>query len=91
MDRQQSNLEQIFSPVLIHQEEEPDIEEVNDNTSKISKDIVNIDNVMIESANKLKNLLDNTKLRLSNIKEYLNCNIDKDSCLSATIYLLFFN
>lgn len=71
MDRQQSNLEQIFSPILIHQEEEPDTNELNTNASNIGKDVVNIDKVIIESSNKLKNLIDNTKLRLSNIKDYL--------------------
>lgn len=72
MDRQQSNLEQVFYPTLIHQEEEPDVNEMNTNTVNISKDISNIDNALIESANKLKNLISNTKLRLSNIKDYLN-------------------
>ena len=71
MDRQQQYLNQVFNPILIHQEEEPDIIELNENTFNMKKDISNIDNVLIDSAKKLKNLLDNTKLRLSNIKDYL--------------------
>ena len=69
MDRQQPNLKQIFSPVLIHQEEEPNVAEINESTADIADDISNIDAVIIESATKLKNLINNTKIRLSNIKE----------------------
>jgi hypothetical protein len=72
MDRQQPNLKQIFSPILIHQEEEPNVTEINESTADIADDISNIDAVIIESATKLKNLINNTKIRLSSIKEYLN-------------------
>lgn len=73
MDRQQSNVESFFTPALIHQEEEPNIFELNNNTSNICKDINALDIALIDSSKRLKNLLDATKLRLNSIKFFLTC------------------
>lgn len=72
MDRSSFNLTNIFKPIYIHQEEEPNIEELNSNAKNISLDINKIDNEIISSSEKIKNLLELTKLRLSNIKNYLS-------------------
>ena len=72
MDGQSSNITNIFNPIYVHQEEEPNIEELNANTSNIVLDIQQIDNEIITASEKIKNLLDSTKLRLSNIKSYLS-------------------
>ena len=53
MDRQQPNLKQIFSPILIHQEEEPNVTEINESTADIADDISNIDTVIIDIPNSL--------------------------------------
>lgn len=71
MDGQNNNIK-IFNPIYVHPEEEPVIEELNANTNNILKDITAIDNSLIEAGNSIKSLLDNTKLKLSNIKEYLS-------------------
>ena len=71
MDRSSSNIENIFTPIYIHQEEEPNIEELNKNTTDIAADIDKLDSEIISSSEKIKNLLETTKLKLSNIKEYL--------------------
>lgn len=71
MDRSSSNIEKIFTPIYIHQEEEPNVEELNKNTSDIASDINQLDEEIIASSKKIKNLLENTKLKLSNIKDYL--------------------
>ena len=72
MDRSSSNLERIFTPIYIHQEEEPNVQELNSNISNISLDIENVDNEIIKSSERIKNLLESTKLKLSNIKSYLS-------------------
>lgn len=72
MDGQSSNITNIFNPIYVHQEEEPNIEELNANTSNIVLDIQQIDNEIITASEKIRNLLDSTKLRLSNIKSYLS-------------------
>lgn len=72
MDRSNSNLERIFTPIYIHQEEEPNVQELNSNISNISLDIENVDNEIIKSSERIKNLLESTKLKLSNIKSYLS-------------------
>lgn len=61
-----------FTPIYIHQEEEPVVSEINDNSSNIIKDIEQIDENLIESGIKLKNLIEKTKLKLTSIKEYLS-------------------
>ena len=71
MDGSSSNIINIFTPIYIHQEEEPNVSELNENVSNIVADIEQIDNEMITSAERIKNLLDSTKLRLTNIKDYL--------------------
>lgn len=65
------NLTRHFEPIFIHQEEEPVVSELNNNASNIIDDIKQIDEQLIDSGNKIKNLLESTKLKLSNIKEYL--------------------
>ena len=72
MDRSSSNLESIFTPIYIHQEEEPNVEELNKNTSDIVLDIEQIDSEIITASEKIQNLLETTKLKLANIKEYLS-------------------
>lgn len=72
MDRSSSNIESIFTPIYIHQEEEPNVDELNKNTSDIVSDINKLDSEIISSSEKIKSLLENTKLKLSNIKEYLS-------------------
>lgn len=69
MDR--SSLNNIFTPIYIHQEEEPNILDLNNNLNNITKDLEQIDNNIILSTEKIQNLLNNTKLKLNNIKEYL--------------------
>lgn len=71
MDRSSSDLKQKFNPIFIHQEEEPNVEDLNKNSDHIIKDINNIDTNLINASVKLKGLLDNTKLKLVNIKNYL--------------------
>lgn len=71
MDRQHENIIR-FNPIFIHQEEEPNVDEINENSDLIIKDIEFIDKSLIESSFKIKNLLDNTKLKLNSIKNFLN-------------------
>ena len=66
------NVKKIFSPSYIHPEEEPDIEELNDNVKCIAKDIESIDASFIDAGIKIKNLLDNTKLKLKTVHDYLS-------------------
>ena len=72
MDRSSSNITMNFNPIYIHQEEEPVVSELNENSLNIIKDIEQIDNSLIDSATKLKGLIDKTKLRLNSIKDYLS-------------------
>lgn len=60
-----------FSPIYIHPEEEPNVEELNSTTNLIKKDLKYLDNKFMESANDFKNLLENTKIKISNIKELI--------------------
>lgn len=71
MDRSSTDLKPVFNPIFIHQEEEPNVSELNSNANDIIKDINTIDSTLVNSSKKLKDLLDNTKLKLSNIKNYL--------------------
>lgn len=71
MDRQYKDLNQTFNPIYIHQEEEPVISDLNNNSDNIKKDLENIDKILIDSATDIKNLLDNTKLKLERIKNHL--------------------
>ena len=61
-----------FIPSYIHPEEEPNIDELNTTTDLIKKDLLYLDNKIIESANEYKSLLDNTKLKINEIKELIN-------------------
>lgn len=72
MERSSSDLINIFTPIYIHQEEEPNIDELNENANNIILDIQQIDDEIIESSKKIQGLLESTKLRLSNIKDYLS-------------------
>lgn len=65
------DLNMIFKPIYIHQEEEPNVDELNTNSNNIVLDIEKIDNNIIAASQKIENLLESTKLRLSNIKNYL--------------------
>lgn len=67
MDRQ--NLK--FNPILLHAEEEPDVNDINIATQQIFKDIISIDDSLIKSANNFKSLLDKTKMKMLEIKQSL--------------------
>lgn len=67
MDRQDIN----FIPTYIHPEEEPNIDELNKMFNEAQKDLVHIDNKIVESANNFYNLLKSTRLKLTDIKEQL--------------------
>lgn len=69
MDGQE--IKPLFEPILIHQEEEPNVDELNNNIKNICTDTQVIDGAIVSSAHKLKNLLDNTKLKLDQVKNYL--------------------
>lgn len=71
MDRQFNDLTQNFKPIMIHQEEEPVVDDLNNNSLNIKKDLEFLDKSFIKSANDIKNLLDNTKLKLQDIKNHL--------------------
>lgn len=61
-----------FTPIYIHPEEEPNILDLNNNFNNINKDLINLDNIMIETATKYKSLLENAKLKLQEINNQLN-------------------
>ena len=49
MDRSSSNITMNFNPIYIHQEEEPVVAELNENSLNIIKDIEQIDNSLFWS------------------------------------------
>lgn len=59
------------SPILIHQEESPDINELNNNISEVFKNTNIIDDEFVKSGIRIKSLIDSTKLKLKSIKDYL--------------------
>lgn len=61
-----------FNPIYIHPEEEPNVEEINSVMEKIHSALEVADKNFIDAANNFNNLLANTKLKLSNIKELLS-------------------
>lgn len=61
-----------FNPIYIHPEEEPNVEEINSVMEKIHSALGVADKNFIDAANNFNNLLANTKLKLSNIKELLS-------------------
>lgn len=71
MDGSSTNLTNIFNPIYIHQEEDPKVEELNINAKNIVLDIEQLDNELIDSSKKIQGLLESTKLKLNNIKDYL--------------------
>jgi hypothetical protein len=60
-----------FTPSYVHPEEEPNIDELNETMININNDLIYLDKKIIESANEYKSLLDNTKLKIKNIKDLI--------------------
>ena len=68
MDRQEF---EIKNPIYIHPIEEPNVRDLNNNSTNIDNAIKNIDETIIKGAKKFEHLILNTKLKLENIKEQL--------------------
>ena len=68
MDRQEF---EIKNPIYIHPIEEPNVSDLNNNSTNIDNAIKNIDETIIKGAKKFEHLILNTKLKLENIKEQL--------------------
>lgn len=61
-----------FKPIFIHPEEEPNVDELNSNIININNDLEYIDNTLTSVAANFNSLMENTKLKLTNIKKLLN-------------------
>lgn len=79
MDRQYENVDVTstfcqsqFNPVLIHPEEEPNTNEINTCLFQIKDDLKTLDSNIATAAEKIKGLLEFTRIKLSEIKTDLN-------------------
>lgn len=68
MDRQGIN----FKKLLIHPEEEPDINELNQVATLAKQDLIDFDKCITETTINFNSLLNSTRLKLINIKDMLN-------------------
>lgn len=71
MEEQRNILEQKFSPLFVHPEEEPNTSDINMNSSSIIDDIKNLDGAFTDAGHKIKELIDTTKLKLESVKSFL--------------------
>jgi hypothetical protein len=61
-----------FIPLFIHQEEEPDLEELNSGVTQIQSDLKYIDDTLTSLAFNYNSLIENAKTKINNIKTLIN-------------------
>ena len=60
-----------FKPSFLHQEEEPNVLELNKHVNDIYIDLTNLDDSIIDLSDKYKQLIDSSKLKIADIKQNL--------------------